>query len=47
VAWDFLEFSPPLPHETPEGKSWAKQIYAKAKAGYHATTVEAVEKIVR
>jgi aminopeptidase N len=33
--------------KTPEGKNWAKQIYAKAKAGYHATTVEAVEKIVR
>jgi aminopeptidase N len=33
--------------KTPEGKNWAKQIYAKAKAGYHATTVEAVEKIVK
>ncbi|MDN3676365.1 M1 family metallopeptidase [Flavobacterium paronense] len=32
--------------KTPEGKTWAKQIYAKAKSRYHATTVEAVEKIL-
>ncbi len=32
--------------KTPEGKVWAKQIYAKAKPGYHATTVEALEKIL-
>ena len=33
--------------KTPEGKVWAKQIYAKAKPGYHATTVEALEKILK
>jgi aminopeptidase N len=33
--------------KTPEGKVWAKQIYAKAKSGYHATTVEALEKILK
>jgi aminopeptidase N len=33
--------------KTPEGKVWAKQIYAKAKPGYHATTVEAMEKILK
>jgi aminopeptidase N len=33
--------------KTPEGKVWAKQIYAKAKSGYHTTTVEALEKILK
>jgi aminopeptidase N len=33
--------------KTPEGKVWAKKIYAKAKSGYHATTVEALEKILK
>ena len=33
--------------KTPEGKIWAKQIYAKAKSGYHATTTEALEKILK
>ena len=33
--------------KTPDGKVWAKQIYAKAKPGYHATTVEALEKILK
>ena len=33
--------------KTPEGKVWAKQIYAKAKSGYHATTVVALEKILK
>ncbi|RKR09607.1 leukotriene A4 hydrolase-like protein [Flavobacterium sp. 90] len=28
--------------KTPEGKVWAKQIFDKAKSGYHATTVQAV-----
>ncbi|MDR7369317.1 leukotriene A4 hydrolase C-terminal domain-containing protein [Flavobacterium aquidurense] len=28
--------------KTPEGKTWAKQIFDKAKSGYHATTVQAV-----
>ena len=32
--------------KTPEGKIWAKQIYAKAKSGYHATTVEAIDKLL-
>lgn len=33
--------------KTPEGKAWAKQIYAKAKSGYHATTVEAIDGILK
>ena len=32
--------------KTPEGKVWAKQIYAKAKSGYHATTIEAIDKLL-
>ena len=33
--------------KTPEGKDWAKQIYAKAKPGYHATTVNVIESILK
>ncbi len=33
--------------KTPEGKTWAKQIYAKAKPGYHATTVVEINKILK
>jgi leukotriene-A4 hydrolase len=33
--------------KTPEGKTWAKQIYSKAKVGYHATTVQAVEPLLK
>jgi len=33
--------------KTSEGKTWAKQIYAKAKSGYHATTVQAVETVLK
>ena len=33
--------------KTPDGKAWAKEIYAKAKAGYHATTVQAVNGILK
>ncbi|GAA3764782.1 hydrolase/aminopeptidase [Flavobacterium ginsengiterrae] len=33
--------------KTPEGKTWAKQIFDKAKSGYHATTVQAVEGILK
>lgn len=33
--------------KTPEGRVWAKQIYAKAKSGYHATTVEALNGILK
>lgn len=33
--------------KTPQGKIWAKQIYTKAKSGYHATTVEAINGIVK
>jgi hypothetical protein len=33
--------------KTPEGKAWAKQIYAKAKTGYHATTIQAVDGILK
>lgn len=33
--------------KTPEGKVWAKQIYNKAKSGYHATTVHEIESILK
>lgn len=33
--------------KTPEGKTWAKQILEKAKPGYHATTVQAVEGMLK
>lgn len=33
--------------KTPEGTVWAKQIFNKAKSGYHATTVQAVEGILK
>jgi aminopeptidase N len=33
--------------KTPEGKIWAKQIYAKAKPGYHATTVHEIESFLK
>ncbi|KFF06931.1 hydrolase/aminopeptidase [Flavobacterium reichenbachii] len=33
--------------KTPEGKVWAKQIFNKAKSGYHATTIQAVEGILK
>ena len=33
--------------KTPEGKTWARQIFDKAKSGYHATTVQAVEGLLK
>lgn len=33
--------------KTPEGKAWAKQIYAKAKPGYHATTIVEIENLLK
>ena len=33
--------------KTPEGKTWAKQIFDKAKSGYHATTVQTVEGLLK
>lgn len=33
--------------KTPTGKIWAKQIFEKAKSGYHATTVEAIGIILK
>jgi leukotriene-A4 hydrolase len=33
--------------KTPEGKAWAKQVFDKAKSGYHATTIQAVEGILK
>ncbi|WP_343696626.1 leukotriene A4 hydrolase C-terminal domain-containing protein [Flavobacterium sp.] len=33
--------------KTPEGKVWAKQIFDKAKSGYHATTIQAVEGVLK
>ncbi|MFQ6600874.1 leukotriene A4 hydrolase C-terminal domain-containing protein [Flavobacterium sp. C3NV] len=31
----------------PEGKVWAKQVFDKAKSGYHATTIQAVEGVLK
>jgi leukotriene-A4 hydrolase len=33
--------------KTPEGKIWAKQIFDKAKSGYHQTTIQAVESLLK
>jgi leukotriene-A4 hydrolase len=33
--------------KTPEGKAWAKQIFNKAKSGYHLTTVQDVEGLLK
>jgi leukotriene-A4 hydrolase len=33
--------------KTPEGKLWAKQVFSNAKAGYHLTTVEAVQNLLK
>ena len=33
--------------KTPEGKIWANKIFDKAKSGYHATTVQAVEGVLK
>ncbi|MFH7003857.1 hydrolase/aminopeptidase [Flavobacterium bizetiae] len=33
--------------KTPEGKVWANKIFDKAKSGYHATTVQAVEGVLK
>ena len=33
--------------KTTEGKIWAKEIYAKAKSGYHATTIVTIEPILK
>jgi leukotriene-A4 hydrolase len=33
--------------KTAEGKIWAKQIFEKAKSGYHATTVEAIGNVLK
>ncbi len=33
--------------KTPEGKAWAKQVFDKAKSGYHATTIQAVEGVLK
>lgn len=33
--------------KTPEGKVWAKQIFDKAKSGYHATTIQAIEDLLK
>ncbi|WP_166920855.1 hydrolase/aminopeptidase [Flavobacterium poyangense] len=33
--------------KTPEGKIWAKQIFEKAKSGYHATTIQSVEGLLK
>ncbi|CAD0002843.1 hydrolase/aminopeptidase [Flavobacterium salmonis] len=33
--------------KTPEGKVWAKEVFEKAKSGYHATTIQAVEDVLK
>jgi leukotriene-A4 hydrolase len=33
--------------KTPEGKVWAKRIFEKAKSGYHATTIQAIEPLLK
>ncbi|CAM3402943.1 Aminopeptidase N [Flavobacterium longum] len=33
--------------KTPEGKTWARRIFDKAKSGYHATTVEAIGNVLK
>jgi hypothetical protein len=33
--------------KTPEGKTWAKNIFEKAKSGYHLTTVQDLQKILQ
>lgn len=33
--------------KTPEGRVWANKIFDKAKSGYHATTVQAVEGVLK
>ncbi|MCC9063049.1 hydrolase/aminopeptidase [Flavobacterium piscisymbiosum] len=33
--------------KTPEGKAWAKQVFDKAKSGYHATTIQAIEGVLK
>jgi leukotriene-A4 hydrolase len=33
--------------KTPEGKAWAKQIFDKAKSGYHLTTVQDIEGLLK
>ncbi len=33
--------------KTAQGKEWARQIFAKARPGYHATTVQSIEKIIK
>ena len=33
--------------KTPAGKVWAKQVFDKAKSGYHATTIQTVEGILK
>ncbi|WP_298220544.1 hydrolase/aminopeptidase [Flavobacterium sp.] len=32
--------------KTPEGKTWARQIFEKAKSGYHLTTVQDLQKTI-
>jgi leukotriene-A4 hydrolase len=33
--------------KTPEGKAWAKQIFEKAKPGYHLTTIQSIEGLLK
>ena len=33
--------------KTPEGKVWAKQVFDKAKSGYHATTIQDAEGVLK
>ncbi len=33
--------------KTPEGKIWAQEVFEKAKSGYHATTIQAIEDVLK
>ena len=33
--------------KTPEGKVWAKQVFDKAKSGYHATTIQDAASVLK
>ena len=33
--------------KTPEGKAWAKKIFDKAKSGYHQTTIQDTEGLLK
>jgi hypothetical protein len=32
--------------KTPEGKEWAKRVYAKARPGYHAVSINTIDEML-